>query len=41
VLDRVLHEPPLREAAERLRTEIDAMPLADQVLTDLVAWAHR
>ena len=36
-LSQLLHESPYRGAAARLRSEIDAMPPADQVLADLTA----
>lgn len=36
-LSQLLHEPPYRAAAAHLRTEIDAMPTADQVIGDLAA----
>ena len=36
-LGRLLHEPGFREAAGRLRDEIDRMPTADDVLANLVA----
>lgn len=35
-LDRLLHEPSFRDAAGRLRDEIDAMPTADVVLAGLL-----
>lgn len=35
-LDRLLHEPSFRDAAGRLRDEIDAMPAAEVVLAELL-----
>jgi hypothetical protein len=34
-LSQLLHESPYRAAAARLRSEIDAMPRADEVIGDL------
>lgn len=39
-LRRLLHEPSFRQAAERLRDEIDAMPTADAVLAEILDVAH-
>ncbi len=36
-LSQLLHDAPYRVAAGRLRSEIDAMPSADQVLAGLAA----
>ena len=36
-LRKLLHEPPYREAATRLRSAIEAMPDAERVISDLTA----
>lgn len=40
-LGRLLHEPSFREAAERLRAEIDQMPAASDVLDEILAADRR